>query len=247
MNNNNDVIEIDLGAIFSILLDRILMIFFVGLFFALIGFGVSNFVIAPTYESTTGIYILNKEDNASVTYSDVQIGTQLTKDYAQLISSRYVLENVIQQLGLELDYAELNKKIDISTPTDTRIVNITVSDTDPVVAMNIANAVREVASEHIRNVMDIDAVNVVETANMPTKKASPSIMMWTLIGGFVGVVLVAILIILNFILDDTIKTSEDVERFLGLSTLALIPMAEEEEESSRHKRNRRFPLARRSA
>ena len=223
------------------------MIFFVGLFFALIGFGISNFVIAPTYESTTGIYILNKEDNASVTYSDVQIGTQLTKDYAQLISSRYVLENVIQQLGLELDYAELNKKIDITTPTDTRIVNITVSDTDPVVAMNIANAVREVASEHIRNVMDIDAVNVVETANMPTKKASPSIMMWTLIGGFVGVVLVAILIILNFILDDTIKTSEDVERFLGLSTLALIPMAEEEEESSRHKRARRFPLIGRSA
>lgn len=246
MNNNNDVIEIDLGAIFSILLDRILLIFFVGLFFALIGFGISNFVISPTYESTTGIYILNKEDNASVTYSDVQIGTQLTKDYAQLISSRYVLENVIQQLGLTFDYAELNKKINISTPTDTRIVNITVSDTDPVVAMNIANAVREVASEHIRNVMDIDAVNVVETANMPTKKASPSIMMWTLIGGFIGVVLVALLIILNFILDDTIKTSEDVERFLGLSTLALIPMAEEEE-AAHSRRRRRFGVARRSA
>ena len=246
MNNNNDVIEIDLGAIFSILLDRILLIFFVGLFFALVGFGISNFVIAPTYESTTGIYILNKEDNASVTYSDVQIGTQLTKDYAQLISSRYVLENVIQQLGLDLDYAELNKKIDITTPTDTRIVNITVSDTDPVVAMNIANAVREIASEHIRNVMDIDAVNIVETANMPTKKASPSIMMWTLIGSFIGVVLVAILIILNFILDDTIKTSEDVERFLGLSTLALIPMAEEEE-AEHNRRRRRFGAARRSA
>ncbi|MBQ9511920.1 MAG: protein-tyrosine kinase [Lachnospiraceae bacterium] len=243
--NNDDVIEIDLGAIFSILLDRLLLIFFVGLFVALLGFGASNFVIAPTYESTTGIYILNKEDNASVTYSDVQIGTQLTKDYAQLISSRYVLENVIQQLSLELDYAELNKKIDITTPTDTRIVNITVSDNDPVVAMNIANAVREVASEHIRNVMDIDAVNVVETANMPTKKASPSVMMWTLIGGFIGVILVSALIILNFILDDTIKTSEDVERFLGLSTLALIPMAEEEE-AEHHKRRRRFN-ARRSA
>ena len=232
--NNDDVIEIDLGAIFSILLDRLLLIFFVGLFVALLGFGASNFVIAPTYESTTGIYILNKEDNASVTYSDVQIGTQLTKDYAQLISSRYVLENVIQQLSLELDYAELNKKIDITTPTDTRIVNITVSDNDPVVAMNIANAVREVASEHIRNVMDIDAVNVVETANMPTKKASPSVTMWTLIGGFIGVILVSALIILNFILDDTIKTSEDVERFLGLSTLALIPMAEEEEAEHLH-------------
>ena len=243
--NNDDVIEIDLGAIFSILLDRLLLIFFVGLFVALLGFGASNFVIAPTYESTTGIYILNKEDNASVTYSDVQIGTQLTKDYAQLISSRYVLENVIQQLSLELDYAELNKKIDITTPTDTRIVNITVSDNDPVVAMNIANAVREVASEHIRNVMDIDAVNVVETANMPTKKASPSVMMWTLIGGFIGVILMSALIILNFILDDTIKTSEDVERFLGLSTLALIPMAEEEE-AEHHKRRRRFN-ARRSA
>ncbi len=78
-----------------------------------------------------------------MTYSDVQLGTQLTKDYAELINSRYVLEAVIQELGLNIEYKDLLKKIEVTTPSDTRIVSITVEDQDPVQAMNIANSVRE--------------------------------------------------------------------------------------------------------
>ena len=178
-----DEIEIDLLELFYVLLGHAWLIISVGLFCALSCFAISKFIIPPTYKSTTKIYILNKNENTSVTYSDVQIGTQLTKDYAELINSRYVLEAVIQELSLPIDYKELTEKIDVSTPTDTRIVAITVEDRDPVMAMNIANSVRENASAHIQNVMDIDAVNVAETANMPTEKASPSCLKWTLIGG----------------------------------------------------------------
>ena len=233
-----DEIEIDLLELFYVLLGHAWLIISVGLFCALSCFAISKFIIPPTYKSTTKIYILNKNENTSVTYSDVQIGTQLTKDYAELINSRYVLEAVIQELSLSIDYKELTEKIDVSTPTDTRIVAITVEDRDPVMAMNIANSVRENASAHIQNVMDIDAVNVAETANMPTEKASPSCLKWTLIGGILGCIVVSAILLIRHLMDDTIKSSDDVEKYLGLSTLALIPMRTDEASSKKKRKNR---------
>lgn len=222
-SQREDVIEIDLLEVFRLLLKKLWLIISVSLFFALGCFAVSRYVVAPVYESTTKIYILNKTESTAVTYSDVQMGTQLTKDYAELINSRYVLEEVIQKLNLPMDYEELLNVVKVTTPSDTRIVSITVEDTDPVEAMHMANCIREAASEHIQNVMDIDAVNVVETANMPTQKAGPSCIKWTLIGGVIGCFLICAVILMQYLMDDTIKTSEDVDKYLGLSTLALIP------------------------
>ena len=238
-NFTNDEIEIDLLEIFGLLLSRWLLILLVGMTTAMIGFAISFFMIAPKYESTTKIYILNKNESQNVTYSDMQLGTQLTKDYSELINSRYVLEEVIQKLHLDLDYQGLKAKVNVSSPSDTRIVAITVTDTDPVEAMNIANAVRESASTHIGNVMDIDAVNVVESANMPTKKASPSYTKWAMIGGLLGVFLVCAVVLVGYLLDDTIKTSEDIERYLGLSTLGLIPVIETGDSSAKKKKKKK--------
>ena len=223
----NDEVEIDLREVFMVLLSHTFIIILGGLLAALIGFSVSKFLISPTYESTTKIYILNKQDNATVTYSDVQLGTQLTKDYKELVQSRYVLEQVIQKLELgNLTYETLLNKVDVTTPTDTRILAITVVDTNPMLAMEIANEIRETAAVHIKNVMDIQAVNIVETANIPTQKAGPSVMKWTLIGGLLGIILLSGFYLIRFFLNDTIRTSDDIEKYLGLSTLAIIPLVD---------------------
>ncbi|AOZ97192.1 Capsular polysaccharide biosynthesis protein [Butyrivibrio hungatei DSM 14810] len=236
MDRKDDIIEINLGELFSILLGRAFLIISAGLFFALSGLFVSKFVVHPTYESTTKIYILNKEENQTVTYSDVQISTQLTQDYAELIKSRYVLEEVIQRLNLiDMEYKQLASVLRVDTPSDTRIVAITVKDEDPLMAMKIANCIREVSSEHITNVMDIDAINIAETANVPTEKASPSVTRWTILSGFVGAVVVAFFVVLGYLLDDTIKSNDDVERYLGLSTLALVPLSVDEQDKKNKK------------
>ena len=238
---NDDVIEIELGEILHVLLRKAGWIILVGMITALSAFLISEFVMPPIYESTTKIYILNKQEGNAVTYSDVQIGTQLTKDYAELVKSRFVLEDVINQLKLDLTYEQLDKKLDITTPTDTRILAISVEDEDPVKAMCIANAIRETASVHITNVMDIKAVNVVEEANMPEEKAKPHVLQWTLIGGILGALLVCVIVLLRYLLDDTIKSSEDVERYLQLSTLALIPLAETKDGGKGKKSKKKTP------
>lgn len=237
---NNNEIEFDLLEIVHILFGRFWIILCAGFIAALICFAISAYVLAPVYESTTKIYILNKTNNTTVTYTDVQMGTQLTKDYAELINSRYVLEKVIEQLSLEdMEYKDLMNKVSVNTPVDTRIVSITVEHTDPELAMRIANCIREVAGEHIQNVMDIEAVNVVETANMPMEKSGPSIVKWTMIGGAIGVFLACAVILIIFLLDDTIKSSENVEKYLELSTLALIPVVSEDNTAKKRKIKRK--------
>ena len=162
-------IEINLWEICLVLVHNLALSISAGIMAALGVFLFTQLVITPSYESTTKIYILNKQENASVTYSDIQLGTQLTKDYAELIQSRFVLEEVVQGMGLNLTYEQMKEKVSVTTPTDTRILAITVKDSDPVMAMKMANAIREAAAVHIMNVMDIQAVNVAETANMPMK------------------------------------------------------------------------------
>lgn len=136
-----------------------------------------------------------------------------------------MLELVIRELQLtDMDYEKMLKKVSVSTPTDTRILAITVEDTNPLRAMEIANSIREAAAEHIKNVMDIEAVNVVDTANLPTERSGPSVVKWTAIGGLIGIFLVMAVLVIWYLMDDTIKTSDDVEKYLGLSTLALIPL-----------------------
>ena len=233
-NRNEDVIEIDLVEVFFLLLHRWWLIALSAVLSGAVGFFVSYFVLPEEYESTTEIYILNNVEN--VTYSDIKMGTQLTKDYAHLITTRDVLEQVIAALGLDETYEGLVSRVSVQTPTDTRIVAITVTDYNPVMAQTIANQVREVASEHITNVMAIDAVNVASMANYPQGPSGPSVPKWTILGFLIGGVLCAGVILIKYLLDDSIKTSEDVEKYLELSTLGTIPVSVEEESAKNSKK-----------
>ena len=91
-------------------------------------------------------------------------------------------------------------------------------------------------THHLTPELDIDAINVAETANVPTEKASPSVGRWTVFSGFIGAVIVAFFVILGYLLDDTIKSNDDVERYLGLSTLALVPLTLEDQDKKKNKK-----------
>ena len=233
-NQNRDEVEIDLKALFFVLLDKVHIIILALILGALLAFFLSITLFQKKYESSTTIYVLNKQDDSSVTYSDLQTGTQLTKDYAKIIVSRSVTEQVIAQLNLKTEYSDMKgikhedlvEMITVTTPTDTRMIEITVTDRQPARAQDIANAVREVAASHISEVMDIESVNVVDYAEMPVSPVSPNVMKNSIIGGLLGFLLACGVIIILFLSDDTIKTPDDVERYLGTSVLGLIPYDE---------------------
>ena len=228
-NNKNEEIEINLGEIFAVLLHKIWIIILATVVCGAVAFLYSFFIITPQYESTTKVYILNKQSGSSVTYSDVQLSSTLSKDYEQLVTSRYVIEGVISKLNLDDTYEELAARVSASNTDETRIIAITVTDPDPEQAQKIANAVRDLAAQHITQVMDIEAVNVVDNANLPDSPVSPSVPKWTLIGVAIGMIVSIAVIVIQHLLDDSIKSSEDIEKYLGISTLAVIPMNEGEQ------------------
>ena len=236
---NNSEIEIDLGEIFHLLLGRLGIIILSGIIFGLVSIVGTMLFITPQYVSTTKIVVLSKQNSDTLTTQDMQTSTLLTKDYAELIKSRTVTEGVIAQLGLDLTHEQLLKKLMVDNATDTRIVAISVKDPDPYVASEIANAIRNVAAGHIQQVMDIEAVNVVETANIPDHKASPSLSRNGIIGGLLGVFLAVVIIIAIYLTNDTIKTADDVDRFLKLSVLGTIPMLEKDKKKSKKKKSRK--------
>ena len=223
---NNDVVEIDLMEIFGLMLHRLWLILLCAVAVGAAAFAISKYVMTEEYESTTRIYVLNRQNDDTLTYSDVQLGTQLTKDFREIIKSRYVLEQVIDVCGLQDVSDSLADRISVDTQTDTRIITITVTDTDPAMAQYIANELREASAERIKNVMDIQAVNVVDEANLPTSPSAPRVGRWTIIGFLFGGVICMIIVLIQFLLDDTVKTSDDIEKYLGLSTLGLIPIRE---------------------
>ncbi|MBQ8822179.1 MAG: protein-tyrosine kinase [Lachnospiraceae bacterium] len=232
----SDEIEIDLREIFAVLLHYAWAIILSAVIVGVAAFAVSKFVITPTYESTTRIVILAKDSGESnITYSDMQLGTQLTKDYAELITSRYVVEQVIENFQLDATYSAFVEKINVSTPSDTRIIDITMTDEDPMLAKQMVDELRSIAAKRIEEVMDVDAVNLVDEGYVATEPSDPSVLKWTAIGILLGGFMAAAVVLIRFLLDDTIKSSEDIERYLKLSTLALIPIAVEEEEKSGRK------------
>lgn len=237
LQDNTDI-EIDVLELFHVLLNKFWIILLAGIIAALAFVGGTILFITPQYQSTTKMYVLSKQDNNTITQQDMQTSLSLTKDYAELIKSRTVTEGVIAQLNLDLTHEQLLGKVSVDSATDTRILSITVTDPDPYEACKIANAIRDVAANHIKNVMDIDAVKVVETANIPDQKSSPNISKNGVIGGLLGVLLSVAIILIAYISNDTIKTQEDVERYLGLSMLGTIPLTAADRKNKKKKQKR---------
>lgn len=231
--------EIDLLELFHVLLHNVGILILSGLivgFLAVLG---TELLITPQYESVTKMYVLNKQENSMLSFTDLQTSSQLTKDYAEIIKSRKVIEGVIAESGLDLTYKQLLGKVTVETASDNRILTIKVLDDDPYMARDIANEVRTIAAEHIKNVTDSEAVNVVDEANVPASQSSPNPMKNGVMGGLLGCILAAAVLILQHITNDTIRVADDVERYLNLSVLGMIPITKTKGKTNRKNKNKK--------
>lgn len=180
-------------------------------------------MVKPKYTSTTRIYVVSRSSDSSLTNQDLQVGSYLVNDYKEVITSNEVLSSVISQENLSLSTSELSGMISVSIPTDTRVISISVEDTDAQEAADIANTIREVAAEKIKSVTKVDDVTTLEAAEVASKPSSPNVKRNALLGALVGGFLAVVSILVLEILDDRVRRPEDVEEVLGMTLLGVVP------------------------
>lgn len=233
-------IEIDLRELAFQLLKKWKTIFFATLFCALLGLCSTIYFTTDTYVSKTSVYI-NSQQKEATNYSNLQTGSMMTKDYEVLVKGRTVLEKVIENLELNMTYKTLKSMVGVNVPDDTRIVEISVQSTDPYLSKDIADEIREISSESIVEIMGVAEVTTVEKANLPETSTGSGVKKNTLLGGMMGLVITCGIFTVMFIFNDTMRNQEDVERYLGLAVLGVIPMDESlEKEEKRRKKAKKY-------
>lgn len=219
----DDEMEIDLLELFQVLLQKAWVIILCMVIGAGLAFGGTKMLLTPKYSASSQIYILTKTTSVT-SLADIQMGAQLTVDFEVLAKSRPVVEEVIDELNLDYTYEEMEEMITTQNPSDTRILKMTVENEDPNLAKEIANAMAEVTAERVAYIMTTDKPKIVEEAVTPEKPSSPSTVKNTALGGILGAVLAMGIIVIIYLMNDTIQTEEDVRKYLDLNTLAALPL-----------------------
>ena len=223
----NDEVEIDLVDLGYVLLDKWRYLLISLIAGAVLLGAYSFFFIAPTYESTAKLYVVSASDDSVVNLSDLNLGTSLTADYEQLMLSYPVLNRVIEKLDLDMNYNQLKQLYTLNNPTDTRVLQITATTTDPQLSMDLAETMAVEAVSYLPDTMSTKAPNIAQHAKLPEYKAAPSYSRYTMMGGLLGLILCAGVLIVRYLMDDTIHTAEDMEKYFGLVPLTVIPESDQ--------------------
>ena len=222
-DDRDEEMEIDLLEVFHVLLHRWYLIILCAIAFGAVALGFTKFFITPQYEASSMIYILSKTTSISAAL-DLQLSKQLAVDFETLAKSRPVVESVIDDLGLDTDYETLVKTINVTNPESTSILKISVQNPDAKLACDISNAMSDATANQIAKVMVTDKPSTVEEAMVPKNPVSPSLQKNTLIAALAGAFLMCAILIFRYLMDDRIKTEEDIIKYLELNALASIPI-----------------------
>ena len=224
-NQEKDLIQLDIMLLLRRIWEKKVLIVLVTLLFTVASLAVSIFVITPQYSSTTKVYVVNqtKDEKKAITTQDVQLGSLLVKDYKEIILSNKVMEDAEEKSGTGLTAKELAKKVSVDAPKDTRIISITVQDKDPQVASDLANTVKEISADQIKEVTKIDDVTTLEEAKAATSPSSPNILKNGILATALGFILAVAGVVLFELLDDRVKRAEDIEETMGLVLLGVVP------------------------
>ena len=217
-----DEVEIDLGEIFHLMLSLLWPLILCFIVVVTLAFGGTKLLVTTKYSASSMIYILTKTTSVT-SLADIQMGSQLTADFEILATSRSVVEEVIEKLDLNYSYEQLVSMIATDNQTDTRILRFTVTDENAKEAKAIANELADATAERVAYVMASDKPKVVEKAVVPQNPSSPNTKKNTMLGGFGLAFVAAAIILIKYLMDDTIMTEEDIKKYLGIHMLAAIP------------------------
>ena len=226
-NRSNDVIEIDLRELFIEFMLNWKSILAAALLGAALCFCIRYFLLLPKYEATSLLYVLTKSTSIT-SLADLQTGANLTQDYLIVTKGRPVLDQVIYNLKLPENYEELEEIVEVTNPANTRFIEITVKDTDPLRAKAISDEIAELAAAFIAEKMDQDPPSLIQYGYADGEPVNHGVVFYSCAGFAGGLLAALICVALSYIFNDTVMSPEDLESKIGIRVLASLPVEESE-------------------
>lgn len=222
-DRSSEEIEIDLLELLGFFYSHFIWIILGFLTGAVIAGLVTFYLITPKYTATSKMYMVSSGSQSVVDLTDLNIGQSLSSDYVELLKTRPIVESVIKEQGLDYDYNEMLDMLQLSVISGTRIIAIKATGPDPTEAMNIANALAEKGVSELPKLMETPQPHIAEYAIIPVNPSSPSLSRNVMIGALIGMIIVLGILTIRFLMDDTFKYAEDIEREFGIMPLTVIP------------------------
>ena len=216
---------VDLREYFGIVKKRFWIVALITIIAVVVSGVISFFMLNPVYEAKSTL-IVNADKQAEtqiVTGDQITVTQKLAVTYGEIIKSRAVLEDVIKNLKLNDEYEDLVKSVTVSPVQDTQIISISVQDTNPQKASDIANEIPKVFAKEAKRITKANDVQVIDKATLPKNPIKPNKVMNVLIAFVLGTMIGLFVVFLIEYLDNKMKTPQDIEKHLGLSVIGVIP------------------------
>lgn len=223
--------ELDLKELFSIFWNKKAQIILLTLIFMVIGIIYTVGFTTPMYSSSTTLVLASSGNtetntNTTITSTDITINSKLVATYSELVKSKNVLRQVISNLGIHVNENTLRNNVAVNSVKNTELIEITVKSENPTYAAQIANEIAKVFTEKVKEIYNINNVQVVDEAEVSTVPSNINHTKDVVIFAFIGLVVAIVYVLIANMLDTTIKTAEDIEKGFGIPVLVSIPMIE---------------------
>lgn len=223
--------EVNLREYFFILGKRLWVILLITIISVVASGVVSYFVLVPEYQTFITLMVGKPKEyqnyDQKLEYNELLLNQKLVTTYGEIVKSRVVTDEVINNLGLDLTYKEFTEKVNVNLVKDTEIIKIEVTDTNPQLAAKIANETAQVFMKSVMDIMKVENIQVIDEAQVPELPIKPRPKLNMAIAGVLGLMVSIFLVFLLEYLDNTIKTPEDVQRYLELPVIGTIPNIED--------------------
>lgn len=217
--------EISLLEILTILWQKAWIIVLCILLGGASAFGISRYMIEPTYTSRVSMYVNNNKDRveSQLNINDINASQKLVATYIEILKSDVVIDKVISQMNLPYTNEQLRNKITANALNNTEILEIKVTTNDPEEAAAIANTLSELAPPEIVRVVQAGDVQLIDQAIANPIPVGPNVKLNSVIGALLGAVLASLGVLVAAMLDTRVKSEEDIQKQYDLPVLGVIP------------------------
>jgi succinoglycan biosynthesis transport protein ExoP len=232
LQSSDRVKEIDLLDIGRAIWSKFWFVILLTLIGAALAFGITNFLIHPTYRSSFTVYVNNHSSNSenqvnSLNSGDTAASQTLAQTYASILKSRPVVEDAMDRISMNTAYDDIVDDITTEVDTDSQLVTLDVTMESAKEARNLARAIARVSPKYIANIVEGSSMKIVSSPILADKPYAPSIPKNTAIGAIIGFLLAVVIVVIRHLSDDRIKSVEELKAKFGFSVIGTIPNFDE--------------------